>query len=129
MDDHTEDGIRRLIDFLMEIDLDLAEFTVLTPFPHTQAYADLKRQNRILSFDWNDYSADQVVFQPKHMSPEALQGLLQYAWDTFYAHESQPIKMFKLFKHVVQKEMQDGTFRPRDRGRAKAVFGRPLGSG
>ena len=129
MDDHTEDGIRRLIDFLMEIELDLAEFTVLTPFPHTPAWADLKRENRILSFDWNDYSADTVVYQPRHMAPERLQELLQYAWDTFYAGESQPIKMFKLFQRVVRKEMEDNTFRPRDRARAKDVFGRPLGSG
>ncbi len=85
LDEHTEDDIKRLIDFLMEIELDLAEFTVLTPFPHTQAYADLKREDRILSFDWNDYSADKVVYQPRHMSPERLQELLQYAWDTFYA--------------------------------------------
>ena len=127
MDDHTEDGIRRLIDFLMEIELDLAEFTVLTPFPHTPAWADLKRENRILSFDWNDYSADTVVYQPRHMAPERLQELLQYAWDTFYARESQPIKMFKLFQRVVRKEMEDNTFRPRDRARAKDVFGRPLG--
>jgi radical SAM superfamily enzyme YgiQ (UPF0313 family) len=41
LDHHTEDSILRLIDFLLEIDLDLAEFTVLTPFPHTKAYADL----------------------------------------------------------------------------------------
>ena len=26
----------------MEIELDLAEFTVLTPVPHTQAFDDLK---------------------------------------------------------------------------------------
>jgi radical SAM superfamily enzyme YgiQ (UPF0313 family) len=127
MDEHTEDTIRRLIDFLMEIELDLAEFTVLTPFPHTPAYADLKRENRILSFDWNDYSADKVVYRPRHMAPERLQELLQYAWDTFYAAESQPIKMFKLFQRVVRKEMEDNTFRPRDRARAKDVFGRPLG--
>jgi radical SAM superfamily enzyme YgiQ (UPF0313 family) len=124
MDDHTEDDIRRLIDFLMEIELDLAEFTVLTPFPHTQAWADLQRENRILSYDWDDYSADKVVFRPRHMAPERLQELLQVAWDTFYAAESQPIKMFKLFQRVVRREMEDDTFRPRDRTRAKAVFGR-----
>jgi radical SAM superfamily enzyme YgiQ (UPF0313 family) len=129
IDDHTEDGIKRLIDFLLEIELDLAEFTVLTPFPHTRAYEDLRRQNRILSFDWNDYSADKVVYQPKHMAPEKMQELLQYAWDTFYAEESQTIKMFKLFQQVVRKEMQDNTFRPRDRSLAKAVFGKPLDSG
>jgi radical SAM superfamily enzyme YgiQ (UPF0313 family) len=126
MDNHTEDGVKRLIDFLMEIELDLAEFTVLTPFPHTTAYEELHRQNRILSTDWNDYSADRVIYRPKHMSPETLQRLLQYAWDTFYADESQAIKMFKLFKHVVRREMEDGTFRPRDRARGKAVFGRSM---
>jgi radical SAM superfamily enzyme YgiQ (UPF0313 family) len=129
LDEHTEDGIQRLIDFLLEIDLDLAEFTVLTPFPHTRAYEELKRQNRILSFDWNDYSADKVVYQPKHMAPERLQELLRHAWDTFYAHESQTIKMFKLFQQVVRKEMADNTFRPRDRSLAKAVFGKPLDHG
>jgi len=33
LDNHTEDYIKRLIDFLLEIELDMAEFTVLTPFP------------------------------------------------------------------------------------------------
>ena len=49
LDHHTEDYIRKLVDFLLEIDLDLAEFTVLTPFPHTKVCADLEKQNRILS--------------------------------------------------------------------------------
>jgi radical SAM superfamily enzyme YgiQ (UPF0313 family) len=129
LDHHTEDGIKRLIDFLLEIELDLAEFTVLTPFPHTRAYGDLKRQNRILSLDWNDYSADKVVYVPKHMTPERLQELLYYAWDAFYADESQTTKMFKLFQQVVRKEMEDNTFRPRNRVLAKDAFGKPVHSG
>jgi radical SAM superfamily enzyme YgiQ (UPF0313 family) len=128
LDEHTEDGIKRLIDFLLEIELDLAEFTVLTPFPHTRAYEDLKRQKRILSLDWNDYSADKVVYIPKHMTPERLQELLYYSWDTFYAGESQATKMFKLFQQVVRKEMEDNTFRPRNRVLAKDAFGKPIHS-
>jgi radical SAM superfamily enzyme YgiQ (UPF0313 family) len=129
LDHHTEDSIKRLIDFLLEIELDLAEFTVLTPFPHTRAYSDLKRQNRILSLDWNDYSADKVVYIPKHMTPERLQELLSYAWDAFYAGESQTTKMFRLFQQVVRKEMEDNTFRPRNRVLAKDAFGKPIHSG
>ena len=127
LDDHTEDFIKRLIDFLLEIELDLAEFTVLTPFPHTRAWEDLSRENRILSHDWDDYSADKVVFQPRHMSRERLQSLLDYAWDTFYHDEPQRIKMAKLFKQVVQKEMAEGTFVPRDRNLADQSFGRTVG--
>ena len=124
LDNHDEDFIKRLIDFLLEIELDLAEFTVLTPFPHTKAWKELNQQNRILSQDWNDYSADKVVFQPKQMSPERLQELLDLAWNSFYREESQELKMFKLFKQVVEKEMADGTFTPRDRSLANQAFGR-----
>lgn len=124
LDSHTEDYIKQLIDFLLEIELDLAEFTVLTPFPHTKAYDELNRHNRILSHDWNDYSADQVVFQPKNMSRERLQELLDYAWNTFYQEEPQSIKMARLFQQVVKKEMADNTFRPRDRELSGQSFGR-----
>jgi len=124
LDSHTEDAIKRLIDFLLEIELDLAEFTVLTPFPHTQAYRDLHHQGRILTYDWDRYSADQVVYRPRHMSPERLQALLDYAWDAFYRDESQSMKMARLFQQVVKKEMADNTFRPRNRELARQSFGR-----
>ncbi len=124
LDHHTEDYIKNLVDFLLEIDLDLAEFTVLTPFPHTKAFQDLKNQNRIFSFNWNDYSADRVVYHPKHMSPERLQELFYGAWDTFYEDESQQMKMFKVLQKVVEREQQDNTFRPRNRELAKQAFGR-----
>ena len=124
LDSHTEDSIKRLIDFLLEIELDLAEFTVLAPFPHTKAFDELQQQNRILSRNWDDYSADKVVFQPKHMRPERLQELLEYAWTTFYQDESQNIKMAKLFQQVVRKEMADNTFKPRNRELARQTFGR-----
>ena len=124
LDSHTEDSIKRLIDFLLEIELDLAEFTVLAPFPHTKAYEELQQQNRILSTNWDEYSADRVVYQPKHMTPERLQELLEYAWTTFYRDESQNIKMAKLFQQVVRKEMADNTFKPRNRELARQTFGR-----
>jgi radical SAM superfamily enzyme YgiQ (UPF0313 family) len=132
LDHHSEDFIKRLVDFLLEIDLDLAEFTVLTPFPHTKAYDDLKNQDRIFSYDWNDYSADKVVYHPKQMSAAKLQEMLHYAWDTFYQDESKELKMFNLFQRVIQKEMANNTFRPRNRALASYAFGkkvqRPIGN-
>jgi radical SAM superfamily enzyme YgiQ (UPF0313 family) len=123
LDSHTEDYIKRLVDFLLEIELDLAEFTILTPFPHTKAADELAQQNRIISYDWNDYSADKVVYQPKQMSPEKLQELFEYAWNAFYQDEPQELKMFKLFQKVVQKEIADDTFQPRNRELAGQAFG------
>ena len=126
LDHHTEDYIRRFIDFLLEIELDLAEFTILAPFPHTRAYDELQAQGRILSYDWEDYTADRVVYQPKHMPPEKLQALFDYAWEVFYREESQMIKMYRLYQQVIQREVADGTYRPRKREMAGRAFGRDL---
>jgi radical SAM superfamily enzyme YgiQ (UPF0313 family) len=126
IDNQTEDDVKRLIDFLLEIDLDLAEFTVMTPFPHTKGYDDYLRQGRIFDFDWDHYNAGQVVYQPKNMSPERLQELYDYAWETFYADESQEQKMFNLFTKVAIREMNDGTYRHRNRELINKSFGKDV---
>ncbi|MEI6970689.1 MAG: cobalamin-dependent protein [bacterium] len=111
LDEHDEDYIKRLVDFLLEINLDLAEFTVLTPFPHTRARAELEKQGRIMHSDWIRYTAAEVVFRPARMSPAALEKMHQYAWDTFYAGCSRELKMVKLFMNVMKKQTKDGTYR------------------
>lgn len=126
LDDQTEDDIKRLIDFLLEINLDLAEFTVLAPFPHTKAYNDLYRQGRIFDTDWNNYNAGTVVYQPKHMSPERLHELYKYAWSSFYHDESQEQKMFKLFTQVMLREMEDNTYVPRRCDLVNKSFGKEV---
>jgi hypothetical protein len=127
LDHHTEDYIKRLIDFMLEIELDMAEVTILTPFPHTKAFDELERQNRIFSYNWDDYTADQVVFTPKHMSPDRLLEMFHYAWDAFYKDESQEMKMFRLFQRAAEKEIADNTYRPRDRRLRSRAFGKEVG--
>ncbi len=58
------------------------------------------------------------------MSAEKLQELVYSAWDTFYQDESQELKMFKLFQRVVEKEMANNTFKPRNRALASRAFGK-----
>jgi radical SAM superfamily enzyme YgiQ (UPF0313 family) len=129
LDNQTEDDIKRLIDFLLGIKLDLAEFTVMTPFPHTKAWDDMSRQGRIFDRDWDHYNAGQVVFTPKNMSAERLQELYDYAWNSFYHNETQEEKMFHLLYNVVSREMDDGTYRPRNRRLIHKSFGKDLGAG
>jgi radical SAM superfamily enzyme YgiQ (UPF0313 family) len=129
LDHQTEDDIKRLVEFLLEVDLDLAEFTVLTPFPHTKCRDDLVKQGRILSNDWNAYNAGQVVYQPKHMSPDKLEELYHWAWESFYAGESQNMKMYRLLKKVVEREKSLGTFQGRRRDLIRKSFGKQVERG
>ncbi len=110
-DDQSLDDIRRLVDFLLEIDLDLAEFTVLTPFPHTAIRADLEREGRILHNDWIRYTAGEVVFRPAKMSVDELKWAYEYAWNTFYKDVSKEFRMAKLYLEVMKRERGDGSYR------------------
>jgi radical SAM superfamily enzyme YgiQ (UPF0313 family) len=109
LDDHDENSIKKLVDFLMEIDLDLAEFTVLTPFAHTPTRAQFEEEGRILTNDYSLYNAGNVVFRPKLMTPEKLQEMYHYAWNTFYHDENQQYKMFRLFTRILKSERADRT--------------------
>ena len=123
MDDQTEDDILRLIDFLLEVNLDLAEFTVLTPFRHTKVWDDMERDGRIIDCDWSNYNAGKVVFKPRHMSPDRLQELYHYAWEKFYEHENQEQKMFKMIMKVIERERKQGTYQPPRKDLARMSFG------
>ncbi|MBM3296461.1 MAG: radical SAM protein [Candidatus Aminicenantes bacterium] len=105
-DEHDVDGIKRLIDFLLEVELDLAEFTILTPFAHSPIRAKLAAEGRILNDRYEDYTCDRVVFRPLRMTPEELREMYDYAWDTFYRHESQELKMGRLFISAFKRQRE-----------------------
>ena len=110
-DDQSEDDIKRLVDFLLEIELDLAEFTVLTPFLNTPIRAQMQKEGRILHNDWSRYTAGETVFQPAKMSVETLDRMYQYAWDTFYYDQTKEIKMAQVYRKVILREARDGTYK------------------
>lgn len=109
-DNQDADYIKRLVDFLLEIDVDMAEFSILTPFPHTPVTKQFEEQGRILHRDWGRYNTAEVVFKPKHMTPDELQEMYHYAWDTFYKDMSQSLRMSRLFMQVVHAEIADNSY-------------------
>lgn len=108
MDHHDEDFILRLIDFLLTINLDLAEFTVLTPFPQTKAHEQMNKEGRIFDHDWAHYNAATVVHQPLLIKPERLQELYYQAWEAFYGQTSQNLRMTKLLMEVLRETPRAG---------------------
>lgn len=61
------------VDFALRKRLDSCQFMILTPFPGTTVFQRLKRENRILDYDWETYDGHHVKFQPLHFSPWELQ--------------------------------------------------------
>jgi radical SAM superfamily enzyme YgiQ (UPF0313 family) len=119
-DNQDVDYIKRLVDFLLEVELDTAEFTIMTPFMHSPIRNQMEKEGRILTNDWSKYTCDQVTFTPMNMTADELQSSYDYAWDTFYRERSQELRMGELFIRLVEREKADGTFRkPRITGDTK----------
>lgn len=88
LDTDNRDVFKRTVDFIYESEIDLPQFSVLTPFPGTAIYQELAAQNRIIESNWALFDAEHVVFQPKNMSVEQLQEGLIYAWQKSYTLRS-----------------------------------------
>jgi radical SAM superfamily enzyme YgiQ (UPF0313 family) len=84
-DSDDEDVFDRTISFIDEAGIDLPRFSVLTPFPGTPFFDQLKAQGRILTDDWTLYDEHHVVFQPAKMSPEALEAGFQRVWSRAFS--------------------------------------------
>jgi len=124
LDDQTEDDVKRLVDFLLEQKLDMAEFTVLVPFPHTPVREQLEREGRILHNDWIRYTGSEVVYRPAKMSPDTLEKMYHYAWNEFYREADPSTRMARLFLNVLHKELKDGIDPERGRAHNRQRWGR-----
>jgi radical SAM superfamily enzyme YgiQ (UPF0313 family) len=83
-----EDGpevFDRMLSFLKESRIELAQITPLTPLPGTPLYLQLEQEGRILTKDWSYYDFFHVVYQPKRISPEELQTGMDEVVRRFYS--------------------------------------------
>ena len=71
LDEDTEDVFTRTLHFAQNMRLESAGFAYPTPLPGTAFYESLDKAGRIITKDWSRYS-DDIVFEPKLMSREAL---------------------------------------------------------
>jgi len=78
--DHTVEMIKRL-------NLDEAHLYILTPYPGTSLYVQLRDEGRLLpdvrrtQFGWSH-----AVFEPRQMSPQELERGVQHMYDELYPH-------------------------------------------
>lgn len=85
-DNDTETVVDRTLEFLDATGVENATFNILTPFPGTPLYRRLRAEGRILTRDWTRYNGrSDVVYRPRHMSPEVLLSGYRHANRLFYS--------------------------------------------
>jgi radical SAM superfamily enzyme YgiQ (UPF0313 family) len=72
-DEDTPDIFDTTLEKLYDIDMDVLELNILTPYPGTPLFERLDKAGRILTRDWSKYNQVEVVYQPKSMTVEELE--------------------------------------------------------
>jgi len=72
-DSDTKEIFDETTRFLIKNKVSSVTFNVLTPYPGTKIYEDIKSENRLTITDWRYYDHNTVVFKPKNMTPYELQ--------------------------------------------------------
>jgi radical SAM superfamily enzyme YgiQ (UPF0313 family) len=76
------------VKFNIDAGYDACAYSTLTPYPGTLTWYEMKRANRIVSFDWTMYDQGHVVYRPAQMEPEELRLGQQRAYTDFYSAAS-----------------------------------------
>jgi hypothetical protein len=73
---------------VLDLRVDIPRYSIYTPFPGTTLFKRLVAEQRILSFNWEDYDTMHVVIQPMKMTPWELYDGFKWAYrETFkYRH-------------------------------------------
>ncbi len=82
----TKEEILQTIKFAKELDVDVAQFMVSTPFPGTEMW-EIAKQNGNINDDWNSftfYAPDKMPFSSNLLSDEELLTLYKKAYKSYY---------------------------------------------
>jgi radical SAM superfamily enzyme YgiQ (UPF0313 family) len=74
--------------FTRQSNYDACAYSVLTPYPGTLTWYDMKKAGRIVSFDWDKYDQGHVVYEPARMAGEELRLGVSETYRSFYAWSS-----------------------------------------
>ncbi|MGH7293953.1 MAG: DUF4070 domain-containing protein, partial [Polyangiaceae bacterium] len=77
-DHDRRDVFERTATWIEDNRLECATFHILTPYPGTPLFRQMKAEGRLLHERWTEYDTAHVVFRPRHMEPEEL--FAGYAW-------------------------------------------------
>ena len=115
----TAQEMDQTIDFSIKLDPDYSQFSILTPFPGTPIYYELKQKGLLGTEDWSKYTVlDSVVnYEKLGLTKKLVERKLNKAYLKFYTRPKYLFKhrgMFKvligtLFKSYIMPKLNGGT--------------------
>jgi radical SAM superfamily enzyme YgiQ (UPF0313 family) len=72
------------LNFAIELDVDLFQLNICTPYPGTELYRNVVADGKLTSMDWNTYGQGDVLFEQAQLSAADIYRFERYAFRKFY---------------------------------------------
>lgn len=104
----TWETVRKTIDFAKHLDPDTLQFSLMTPFPGSTFYEEMKEKNMLLTDDWSQYDGGTTsVVHTDQLSGQDLEKALKMAYNEWDMHKLiRPLRDFRTFKRVLSQPRQ-----------------------
>jgi radical SAM superfamily enzyme YgiQ (UPF0313 family) len=71
--DADDEGVfDRTLEFVEQARIEVAYYSILTPYPGTRLHRRLSEERRLLTQDWSLYDTSHVVYRPRSLTPDQL---------------------------------------------------------
>ncbi len=80
----TMESIKQTIDFAKSLNLDYAEFSILTPYPGSPIFNFALENDLLLTKDWSKYTAIEPVMKIRDITEKQLKSFLQKTYISLY---------------------------------------------
>lgn len=94
--DEDEEKIMETVNWVKDVDPDIAQFSVLTPYPGTALFTDMEKENRFLHKEWELFDALHPTIKLNHLSPPDIIRILMKSYREVYIRWS---RIFTKRKH------------------------------
>ncbi|MCX8204296.1 MAG: B12-binding domain-containing radical SAM protein [Candidatus Nezhaarchaeota archaeon] len=107
----TRRDVEETVKFVKQLESDIAQFCITTPFPGTFLYEELKRSRLLVEEDWSKYDIVTPVFETKEFNRKYMLLKWKQAYITFYLRPNyiakqlikRSIPLFKALGHVLKQ--------------------------
>ncbi len=104
----TKEMVMKTVNWAKKMNPQLAQFSLLVPFPGTQLYVDMKKENKFLHKDWRLFDALHPTIKLNNLSPLEAQKLIIKSYRKFYVSFS---RFFRRPKPYFKEGMPKGKFK------------------
>jgi len=91
----TKETIKETIKFAKSLNLDYAEFSILTPYPGTPIYEYVEKNSLLLTKDWSKYTATEPIIKIDGIPEKQLKRFFKEAYIDFYLRPRIALKWLK----------------------------------